>query len=111
MFAAHPQKWVKNMLQYVFVHREGAKITICKKEAKLGQEMGKCDIIAANKKEKMLAKPEKRPKMPVQQDGKSKCVAKRGDLSDAQIRSKWTENPWMLAVSHEIQKGFKHFGN
>ena len=60
-----------------------------------------------------LPKPEKGPKVPVQQDGKSKCVAKQagGDLSDAQIRSKWTENPWMLPMSQEIQKSLKRFGN
>ena len=43
------------------------------------------------------------------------CCKVEGDLSDAQIRSKWTENPWMSVMSQtlkqEIQKGSKRFGN
>ena len=39
------------------------------------------------------------------------CCKVEGDLSDAQIRSKWTENPWMSVMSQtlkqEIQKGSK----
>ena len=45
---------------------------------KLGQETGKCDIISANKRKKYSLSLKNDPKMPVQQDGKLKCVAKRG---------------------------------
>ena len=41
------------------------------------------------------------------------CCKVEGDLSDAQIRSKWTENPWMSVMSQtlkqEIQKESKRF--
>ena len=94
----------KNVPTYASIPRHFVK-------TKLDQEAGKCDIPAANKRRKYSLSLKNDPKMPVQQDGKSKCVAKRGDLRDAQIRSKWTENPWMLAVSQEIQKRLKRFRN